>query len=39
MTDVLLDEIEPVLTDKNGVAVTETMILNVKNSVKNKKCN
>ena len=36
MTDVQLDEIEPVLTDKNGVVVTETMIDIVKESVKDK---
>ena len=36
MTDVHLDEIEPVLTDKNGVVVTETMIDIVKESVKDK---
>ncbi len=35
MTDIQLDEIEPVLTDKNGIAVTETMLVRVKDSVKN----
>lgn len=36
MTDVQLDEIEPVLTDKNGVKVTEIMIVKVKELVKSK---
>ena len=36
MTDVQLDEIEPVLTDKNGVKVTEIMIIKVKELVKSK---
>tara|TARA_Y100000389_G_scaffold203521_2_gene252163 strand:+ start:761 stop:1204 length:444 start_codon:yes stop_codon:yes gene_type:complete len=36
MRDIQLDEIEPVLTDKNGLVVTETMIDIVKESIKDK---
>jgi len=36
MSDIQLDEIEPVLTDKNGLVVTETMIDIVKESIKDK---
>ena len=36
MNNIEIDEIEPVLTDKNGVAVTESMISKVKESVKDK---
>ncbi len=36
MNNIEIDEIEPVLTDKNGVVVTESMISKVKESVKDK---